>query len=54
MIEGSGDPVLFNDSLTCMVEEIIGLFDPRKINMQWQPKYLIQDHIHSGCGFKNI
>jgi signal transduction histidine kinase len=44
-IEVSDDPVLINDLLKSTVEETIRLFDPKVIELIWQPQHLIQAQI---------
>ncbi len=45
VIEISDDPVLVNDILKSTVEDTIRLFEPRKIQLNWQPKVLIQTYL---------
>ncbi len=45
IIEISDEPVLINDLLKGTVEDTIRLFDPRNINLNWQPKNLIQAYL---------
>jgi len=45
VIELSDDPVLINDLLKSTVKDTIRLFDPRDIEMVWQPRHLIQGYI---------
>jgi signal transduction histidine kinase len=45
VIEISDEPVMINDLLKSTVEDTLALFCPRKIELNWQPKHLIQGHL---------
>lgn len=44
-IEISEDPIMVNDVLKTTIEDTIRMFEPRQINLLWQPKNLIQAYI---------